>query len=226
MGRASPGFFDTLSRHAFFQTARPETLARLRRDVSGRSFARGQTIFSQFDNSSEVYGIARGSVRISATGLDGKEAVFNVVREGDIFGEIAALDGRSRTADATAITDCQLACLSRQVFVELLRDDPDLSGHVIALLCDRLRRTTEQAEDVMILDAGPRLARALLRLRTANELTGGRVQITQHEIANAVGLTREITNKYLRRWQSANLLRLERGAVTVVDPVRLADMIE
>jgi CRP/FNR family cyclic AMP-dependent transcriptional regulator len=86
-------------------------------------------------------------------------AVFNLLGKGDIFGEIALLDGKPRTADATAATDCELFVIERRDFLPLMREEPDIALGIIEILCSKLRRTTEQAEEVMFLDLPSRLAK-------------------------------------------------------------------
>jgi CRP/FNR family cyclic AMP-dependent transcriptional regulator len=150
--------------------------------------------------------------------VDGKDAVFNVLGKGDIFGEIALLDGNPRTADATAATDCELFVIERRDFLPLMREEPDIALRIIEILCSKLRRTTEQAEEVMFLDLPIRLARALLRLVGAD--TAGmrerKITITQKDLGNIIGMTRESTNKQLRIWKGKKWVRLERNAVVIL----------
>jgi CRP/FNR family transcriptional regulator, cyclic AMP receptor protein len=144
--------------------------------------------------------------------------VFNVLGKGAIFGEIALLDGNPRTADATAVTDCELFVIERRDFLPMMREEPDIALRIIEILCSKLRRTTEQAEEVMFLDLPIRLARALLRLVGAD--TAGmrerKITITQKDLGNIIGMTRESTNKQLRIWKGKKWVRLERNAVVIL----------
>jgi CRP/FNR family cyclic AMP-dependent transcriptional regulator len=149
--------------------------------------------------------------------------VFNLLGKGDIFGEIALLDGHPRTADATAVTDCALYVIERRDFLPVMREEPEIALRLIEILCSRLRRTTEQAEEVMFLDLQSRLAKALMRLVDAD--TAGKrerkISITQKDLGYIIGISRESTNKQLRLWEDKKWVRLERNAVVIlaIDPL-------
>ena len=144
---------------------------------------------------------------------------------GEIFGEIALLDGGPRTADALAMTDCELMVIDRREFVPLVESRPDVALKLIEVLCGKLRHTSEQIEDMMFLDLPARLAKTLLRLAGNAKLSSqGRVMITQREIGQIIGMSRESTNKQLRLWEQRKWLRLERGGVVVLSPDPLAEI--
>jgi CRP-like cAMP-binding protein len=166
-------------------------------------------------------------VRISAPSELGKDAIFNLITPGEIFGEIALLDGGQRTADAVAIESCDLMVLERRDFIPLLREYPDIAMRLIEVLCHRLRRTTEQVEDVMFLGLSSRLAKALLYLhqRSPNEAPREAIRVTQREISQMIGVSRESANKQLRDWERRKWLKLERGGVVILAPRALANTI-
>jgi CRP-like cAMP-binding protein len=140
-----------------------------------------------------------------------------MMREGDIFGEIALLDGHPRSADATAVTDCELMMIERRDFIPFLRRHPDLTSQIIQILCSRLRHTNEQFQDVTFLNLPTRLAKTLLQLSAdAENPAAPTVVITQREISEIIGRSRESTNRQLRSWAKRGLIRLERGAVVVL----------
>ena len=157
-------------------------------------------------------------MKISVPSVDGKDAVLNVLGKGDIFGEIALLDGHPRTADAIAVTDCELFVIERRDFLPLMREEPEIALRIIEILCSKLRRTTQQAEEVMFLDLPSRLAKALMRLVEAD--TAGmrerKISITQKDLGNIIGMSRESTNKQLRIWEDKKWVRLERNAVVIL----------
>jgi CRP-like cAMP-binding protein len=167
-------------------------------------------------------------VKISVTTVGGKDAVLNVLGKGDIFGEIALLDGNPCTADATAATDCELFIIERRDFLPLMRDEPDIALRIIEILCSKLRRTTAQAEEVMFLDLPSRLAKALMRLVDPD--TAGseerKVSTTQRDLGNMIGMSRESINKRLRIWEDNKWVRLERNAVVILATDRLAAIAE
>jgi CRP/FNR family transcriptional regulator, cyclic AMP receptor protein len=212
--------------HPLFRQLPPAVLERLGSYMKRRSLPRGATIFAKGDPGIGLMGVLKGAVKISVPSADGRDIVLNIIHEGDIFGEIALLDGHPRTADATAMTDCELVVIERREFLPFLHSEPDLTTQIIEILCARLRRTTEQVQDVTFLNLPARLAKAVLRLASeAESATPPRkVSITQLEISQIIGRSRESTNKQLRVWAKNGWIRLERGAITVVQPNKLAEL--
>jgi CRP-like cAMP-binding protein len=152
--------------------------------------------------------------------------VLNIIRPGEVFGEIALLDGRARTANAAAMSDCELIVIERREFIPFLRSEPDVTLKLMEILCSRLRKTSEQVQDMTFLNLSTRLAKTLLSL-TANagsSKPAARVAITQREISQIVGRSRESTNKQLRAWARRGWIRLERGSVTVLKADKLVDL--
>jgi CRP-like cAMP-binding protein len=149
-----------------------------------------------------------------------------LISDGAIFGEIALLDGLPRTADATAITDCELMMIERRNFIPLVNEQPEMATKLIELLCGRLRQTTEQLEDVMFLNLPGRLAKTLLQLAKSSKPTsrGPRIALTQSDIGKMIGISRESTNKQLRAWQDRKWLLLERGGIVILAPDALAEI--
>ena len=185
-----------------------------------RSIARGGIIFAKGDVGTGLIGVLAGSVKISVTSAKGREIVLNIIHPGEIFGEIALLDGHPRPADATAMSDCELVVIDHQDVMPLLRSEPDLGLQFIKILCARLRQASEQVEDVTFLDLPKRLAKTVLRLKAPI----GKVAITQHEISQIIGRSRESTNKQLRAWAKQGWIRLERGGVSVLQSEKLAEV--
>jgi len=213
-----------LRRHSLFGQLPPAALGHLSSYMKRRSLPRGAVIFTKGDPGTGLMGVLAGAVKISVASADGRDIVLTIMHEGDIFGEIALLDGHPRTADATAMTDCELMVIERRDFIPFLRSQPDLAIQIIEILCSRLRRTTEQVQDVTFLNLPSRLAKTLLRLTADAEKPSSapKVAITQREISQIVGRSRESTNKQLRSWAKHGLIRLERGAVVVLRRDKLA----
>lgn len=220
--------FDRLSilrNHPFFREIPQDVIERIGSYMTRHTVPRGTILFSKGDRSTGLMAVMAGAVRISVPSADGRDIVLNVIREGEIFGEIALLDGRPRTADATAVSDCELLVIERRDFLPLLRDRPDLSIKFIDVLCSRLRRTSEQVEDVLSLDLPSRLAKTLLRLIADRPGTAQQtVTITQRELSDIIGMTRESTNKQLRAWERQKLVQLGRGSITVLHTDALAEL--
>jgi CRP-like cAMP-binding protein len=136
-----------LQEHPLFSGLPAEIIERLSSYAVMRDVKRGTTIFTKGDVGNSLFAVCEGTVKMTSPSADGKDAVFNMINEGAIFGEIALLDGRTRTADAVAATDCQLMVIDRRDFLPLLRSQQELAIKIIDVLCARLRRTSEQVED-------------------------------------------------------------------------------
>ncbi|HUH84082.1 MAG TPA: Crp/Fnr family transcriptional regulator [Stellaceae bacterium] len=180
-----------------------------------------QEIFRKGSPGQGLLAVLKGRVRISSLGPEGNQIVLNVINEGEVFGEIALLDGGDRTADAVAMVDCELLAIDRRDFVPFLKANPEVALRLLSVLCDRLRRTTEQFEDVLFLDAPSRLAKKLLQLveeRPAPKSAGKtQLAISQRELGSMIGLSRESINKQLAAWQQDGVIKLDHGTITILD---------
>ena len=192
------------------------TYARVERYPAGREiFAKGSPPHS-------MMAVLRGSVRIGSVSPDGKEIVLNIINAGEVFGEIALLDGRDRTADATAMTDCELLVLNRRDFLPFLEGHADICMKLLKILAQRLRQTSEQVEDMLFRDLGSRIAKALLHLAHSSgrqEPQGVTLDLhlSQRELGNIAGGTRESVNKHLSIWQKAGFIDLSKGSIVIRD---------
>ena len=227
-GLVRPGFDKRalLRDHPIFGVLGPELLDRLSSHAIPQKFKQGATIFSKGDPGTCLFAVCQGTVKIGAPSADGRDAVFSLLGEGAIFGEIALLEGCPRTADAMAMTDCELMVIDRRDFVPLVHSNPEIVLKLLGVLCARLRRTTEQLEDVMFLDLPGRLAKTLVRLAEGAKpsAAGRKIVITQRELGQIIGMSRESTNKQLRSWERRNWIRLERGGIVVLAPDELAEL--
>jgi CRP/FNR family cyclic AMP-dependent transcriptional regulator len=215
---------EILRTHPIFGGLGPELLDRLSSHAIRQTVKRGTEIFTRGDPGTSLLAVCSGTVKISAPSPGGRGAVFNLIAHGAIFGEIALLDGLPRTADATAITDCELMVIERRDFVPLLHERPEVALRLIEVLCGRLRHTTEQLEDIMFLDLPGRLAKTLLQLaRDAKATAGGcLITLTQRQLSEIIGISRESTNKQLRAWQHRKWIQLEHGRIVILAPDALA----
>jgi CRP/FNR family transcriptional regulator, cyclic AMP receptor protein len=206
-----------LQDHPLFRELGAEVRAHLGTYATTLTIERGGVIFAKGDPGSCLFAVRSGIVQVTAPSAEGKSAVLNFISEGEIFGEIALLDGRPRSANAIAYTECQLLVIERRDFIPLLRSQPDVTIKLIEILCSRLRRTTEQVEDLMFLNATTRLAKILCRLSESAE-PQGLVALAQSDLSSMVGLSREMINKQLGLWTREKLIRLERRRVMVLRP--------
>jgi CRP/FNR family cyclic AMP-dependent transcriptional regulator len=215
-----------LRKHPIFCDLEPEALDQLCRYAKHATLKRGATIFSKGDSGTSLIAVVSGTVKISISSAEGRSAILNLIGAGEIFGEVALLDGLARTADATANTNCEIFVIDRRDFIPFVRSQPALAMKLIELLCTRLRWTSDQVEEVILQNLPGRLASALLRLTEKHKLApGGRaIAITQQEISEMVGMTRESINKQLRVWAARNWVRLEHGAIVVLSAAPLQEL--
>lgn len=194
-------------------------------------FAPRQAIFRKGDPGHGMLAVLSGHVKLCALAPSGKELVFGIIRPGEIFGEIALLDGRERSVDATAIDRCEALMIERRDFVPFLERHPETCIRLMTALCARLRRTSQLTEDSLFLDVPSRLARRLLQLADRYGRpgrTGMRIdlKLSQRELAALVGLSRESINKKLGVWRRDGLIRTEDGLIVLRDIERLRRIAE
>jgi CRP/FNR family cyclic AMP-dependent transcriptional regulator len=218
-GTASTDHTALLAKHSLFRDLDPAIHAQLSSHAKPKAVDRGATIFSKGDAGASLFAVASGTVQVTTLSPNGKSAVFNLIHEGEIFGEIALIDGGPRTADAVAFTDCTLLVIERRHFMPLLRSYPDLTIRLLEVLCSRLRRTTEQVEDLLFLDLSSRLVKTLLRL---SRMGTAEIAISQDDLSQIVGLSREMINKQLQVWAKNEWISLSRRRITVRRPEALA----
>jgi len=217
-----------LEAHPFFRGMSPGIVEHLLPHALMRRAKKGTIIFRKGDAGTNLFAVSGGAIRISTPSEQGREAVFNLVIPGEIFGEIAALDGRERTADAVAIADSELFVIERRDFLPLINAHPELAIRLLEILCKRLRKTSVQVEDVIFFSVQIRLAKALLYLyrRNPTDAPDENIQITQQDLSQMIGASRESTNRELQLWQKQKWLRLKRGGILLFKPNELEHLIQ
>jgi CRP/FNR family cyclic AMP-dependent transcriptional regulator len=198
-----------------------------------RNFAAGETIFLMGSPGDNMMAVLRGNVRISLSSSDGRELLLAILFPGEFFGEISLLDGKERTADATAATACSLAILDRREVLTFFERYPSAWLNIVSVLCHRLRKTDEHIAEVALLQLPARLARALLRALatgdTPPEAAGRKtepIQLSQGDLGKLVGAARESVNRCLRTWQQAGIIAIKGGLIVVNDRAALEELAE
>ena len=222
---------DLLARNFLFRNLDPDVIERISALGTTVELAGNQVLFLKGDEGDALYGVLDGRIRISSGDADGKEIILNIIDSGDIFGEIALLDGKPRTADASAMAASQLFRVQRSDFLGLMAAEPRLTQHLLEMVCDRIRKTSEMLEDSAFLDLPARLAKRLLSLAKyygdssqETALTG--IQISQAELGQLMGTSRESINKHLQYWRGRGWITLGRGRVTIEAPGALENLVE
>jgi CRP/FNR family transcriptional regulator, cyclic AMP receptor protein len=208
-----------LRKHPYFADLAPEAFEQLCRYAKHSTLKRGATIYAKGDPGNSLVAVISGTVKISVSSADGRSAILNLIGPGEIFGEVAVFDGQARSADCTANTNCEIFIIDRREFLPFVRSQPALAMKFIELLCTRVRWTSDQVEQVILQNLPGRLASALIRLTEKHKLepAGRTIAVTQQEISEMVGMTRESINKQLRAWAARKWVRLEHGAIVVLD---------
>jgi CRP/FNR family transcriptional regulator, cyclic AMP receptor protein len=200
-----------------------------RRDLIGqaipRNFAAGETICRIGDPGGSMMAVLAGTVRISLPTVKGKEIILGDLHTGELFGEIALLDGKPRSANATALTKCELLVLERRNVIPLLQRNPAACLQLMELLCARIRRSDERMADLAFYELPTRLAKLLLGYVTEKAGKEPRISLSQTELAEMVGATRENVNRCLRDWQRRGLVKLQDGWTVILDADRLRGML-
>ena len=191
-------------------------------------FTAGQNIFMMGEPGTSMMAVLNGEVRISVSS-SGRELILTILHPGEFFGEIAMLDGNHRTADAQAVTDCDLAVLNRADVLDFFHHQPEAVMSLVEVLCERLRETDQHFGDVALLPLPVRLAKVLLRVAKLDEVRPPRGPITQihfaqRELANMIGAARESVNKCLRQWQQSGIVRVDASSITITNPAALVEI--
>jgi CRP/FNR family cyclic AMP-dependent transcriptional regulator len=186
-----------------------------------RRFNAGTTIFHEGDPGDAIYVVVDGRIRMSRLSGSGTEATLALIGAGDCTGELSLFDGKPRSATATAMQATRTFVVSREDFVNWIKERPGASLALLETLSLRIRRTNEIVTDLVFLDLPHRLAKHLLTLASApadgNSARRPRLQVTQGELASMLGVSRESVNKQLNQFSRDGWITLSRGAVTIDD---------
>lgn len=196
-----------------------------RRDLAAfahvRRYAAGEVIFTMGSPDQSMMAIAEGTVRVEVVTPTGRDVTLSDLRPGDVFGEIALLDGGERSATVRALGSCTLVVLERRLLLDVLQRNPKLAIRLIELLCQRVRRSDERMMEIAFMSLPTRLARLLLRLSVSPparpDAPLSRLSFSQSDLAKMIGNTRENVNRCLRKWQDGQLIDLRDGWLILND---------
>jgi len=209
-----------IERNHLFRGLGKATLERIAALATRRHYQEGAVVFMRGDAGDCLCGVVSGRVRISASRPGGKEVFLNIMGPGEAFGEIGLLDGQPRTATATALARTELIIIPRDRFAGLLVSEPQLAMHLIQLLCERVRWTAQLMEDSALLGVPARIAKRLLslaRLHGSEAVNDTKLTLSQEELAQFLGLSRQIVNQHLQTWKHEGWIVGGRGSLTLAD---------
>jgi CRP/FNR family transcriptional regulator, cyclic AMP receptor protein len=195
-----------------------------------RTVKAGETVFAIGSPGDQMMALLRGTIRISVPSSEGKELLLAIIQPGEVFGELAVLDGKERSADAIAESPCTLAILDRHDILSFFERNPSAWPKLVKVLCQRLRQTDQVFAEVALLQLPARLAKSMLRLLDLHStFAPGKtliIRYSQRELGNMVGGTRESVNRCLRNWQRNGIVRITEGSILVTNRPGLEQMAE
>lgn len=228
MRGVATGLIWELKRHPFFEAISEDKLKGLLDRAQPVVFGARKQVFAQGDDSDSLYIILSGRVKISSYSDAGKETVLAFMGENEVLGELGVFDGGERSATATALQETRALRLYRRDVLDFLDRNPGVALQIISALCVRLRHTNFLLEDIATLPAGPRLARALMRIAEhyGHHDDDGALHIdmklSQGNLGAHAGLMRENVNRQLKLWETEGLVRQEGGVIVITDPEAFA----
>lgn len=181
-----------------------------------------EALFAQGELGDRLYIVVTGKLKVTVQTQDGKEALLSILSSGDILGEMSLLDGKPRCANVSAIESCDLLALRREDFLKTALARPQILMQLMELLSNRLRSTNNLLEDLHFLDLPSRLGKLLLQLidkygRTSSKGVWLDMRLTQEELGQLVGSSRESVNKQLRIWADAGIVEFGNGRLRLLD---------
>ena len=217
---------EVLNRAPLFEALDDAAAKALRASVTEVRLSRGQSLFNEGEVGDRLYVILDGKVKLTRAAPDGRENLLSVLGPSEMFGELSFFDPRPRTASAVAVTECRLAGLGNDDLRPFLTNHPEVAVHLLRALAQRLRRTNDVMADLVFTDVPGRVAKALLDLaeRFGQPTEAGlhvHHDLTQEELAQLVGASRETVNKALADFAGRGWLRIEARAVVILDIERL-----
>jgi CRP-like cAMP-binding protein len=216
-----------LARAGLFQDVEPEAAEALAAQFEYVEVPRGQVIFHEGESGDSLYIVLAGKVKLGRKSADGRENLVALMGPSDQFGELSMFDPGPRTTTAVAVTDSRLARMPKPALRRWITDRPEIAEKLLRVLARRLRRTNNMLADLIFTDVPGRVAKQLLQLASQfGSVEGGHLRVThdltQEELAQLVGASRETVNKALADFASRGWLRLEGKGVVILDRDRLA----
>jgi CRP/FNR family transcriptional regulator, cyclic AMP receptor protein len=218
---------DFLRSAPLFAALDDESATALHGSMSRVNMRRGDVVFAEGDQGDRLYVVEDGKVKLGRTATDGRENLLVILGPGEMFGELSAFDPGTRTSTATALTDGVLLGLGQRDLHAWLAGRPEVAEELLRALARRLRRTNEAMADLVFSDVPGRVAKALLDLseKFGTEQEDGVLvahDLTQEELAQLVGASRETVNKALADFAQRGWLQIEPRAVVLLDVDRLS----
>jgi CRP/FNR family transcriptional regulator, cyclic AMP receptor protein len=217
---------EVLAQSGLFQGLSDEAVEPVVSRLEMLTLPRGRVVFNEGEPGDSLYIVQSGKIKLSRRAPDGRENVLAVMGPSDQFGELSVFDPGPRTATATAVTDVKLARMPQSTLRLWIEAHPEIGEQLLRVLARRLRRTNDSVADLIFTDVPGRVAKALLQMADrfgSRESDGLRVKhdLTQEELAQLVGASRETVNKALADFVHRGWIQLQGKSVVVLDEERL-----
>jgi CRP-like cAMP-binding protein len=218
---------EVLAKAGLFQGVAPEAAEALATSLQYADYVRGDTVFNEGEQGDSLYIVLSGKIKVGRRAADGRQNLIAVMGPSDMVGELSLFDPGPRTATATAVIDTRLARLRKQALRPWLNNRPEIAEQLLRVLARRLRRTNDALADLIFTDVPGRVAKTLLQMAGRFGTRDGGVlrvnhDLTQEEMAQLVGASRETVNKALADFAHRGWIRLEGKSVLISDSERLA----
>ena len=205
-----------------FDTMGMEEMESISQMVAEDEIAKKQPVFLEGDPSENLYFLKKGRVKITRIDESGKEFTLTLLEPGEIFGELGLFDDSPRETAAVALEDSLICTMRRNDFEKLMENKPELSLKLNKLMGLRVRRIENRIQELLFRDVPARLAGLLLRLleQHAREMQNGfriNIKLSQQEIANLIGATREMTSSVINSFKKEGLINIESKYIYILD---------
>ena len=216
-----------ISRIPLFEGLSPDEQEELRAMMTQTTLRRGETLFNEGDAGDRFYVLLSGKVKLGHASADGRENLLTIMGPSDMFGELSIFDPGPRTSSATTITEVRAVSMDRDALRSWISDRPEIAEQLLRVLARRLRRTNNNLADLIFTDVPGRVAKQLLYLAQrfgSRDGTALRVdhELTQEEIAQLVGSSRETVNKALSDFAQRGWIRVQGRSILIDNAERLA----
>ncbi|MCP3925255.1 MAG: Crp/Fnr family transcriptional regulator [Desulfobacterales bacterium] len=214
--------YELIRNIALFASMNDKDLLNIQNSLRETKIKQGDSLFRKGDEGTSLYIVKSGTVKIVLPSAEGNEIIVTIFSKGDYFGEMSLVDEEPRSADAIAMEETELYVLKRSDFLSFLQSNVEAIKSVLSVLSKRLRRTDELLEDTCFLNISARLAKKLIELAEKYGKVDGKtvyvdLGLTQKELGDTIGATRESINKELKSLREKGLVQTEGNKIRILD---------
>ncbi|MBR9909717.1 MAG: Crp/Fnr family transcriptional regulator [Gammaproteobacteria bacterium] len=207
-----------LARLPLFSDLSAQQLRELEQHTLLRSYPKNTIVITEGDNSDSLYIIVSGRMRVYCSDDEGREITLNDLSSGDYFGELALLDNQQRSASVITTEACRLLQLNKASLLEAFRQTPDIAYHLLVNLTQRVRALTSNVKNLALMDVYGRVAKTLLELsEKEGETLATTIPLTQQDIANRVGASREMVSRIMKDLVTGGYITVEKKKIVIND---------